>query len=459
MNTTKTKDFRLFKRLDQTHPDYPAASYYFKFEYRGTAYTRKLETNLVAEAQRRARLRFKEITEAIQREDYPTLERTKLRATTTAKISALLAAYQTAPVDAKAQTRTTNINALKQLLRLGTNITEPTVTNPASAGSTGLGSGSTGPASGSGSTGPESGSITLINSDLARSWFTAKTAEAQAEPDQAKAASLKRSANSRFIQAASLFTPRALDTYQAAGCWHRHFEDFVKIGLMLRFTRVNNPQYNPPGDETIRATLADWEKLTDRDLFLAIGHELAFGLRKQEMAQARWSWWTVREGYPVLDGRANVKSGTGLVQVRALDPWYNIMRARILVEGWHPALGTNLADPTVTNPATAEDLIIQGTETYRTDDLFRKVSEFLRAHGWETQKTNHALRAYAGSQVAMRYTIYEAQTWLRHSTVTVTEQNYSHFIRKFRPANLETLPAKWATAAPQPPILRIVQSA
>jgi hypothetical protein len=35
-----------------------------------------------------------------------------------------------------------------------------------------------------------------------------------------------------------------------------------------------------------------------------------------------------------------------------------------------------------------------------------------RGLGWETQKTNHGLRAYAGSQIAMKYGIYEAQTWL-----------------------------------------------
>jgi integrase len=76
------------------------------------------------------------------------------------------------------------------------------------------------------------------------------------------------------------------------------------------------------------------------------------------------------------------------------------------------------------------------------------VSEFLRkdAHKWETMKTNHALRAYAGSQVAMKYGIYDAQCWLRHSTVKVTEQHYSHFIKRFRPADLDTIPARWAQA-------------
>lgn len=47
-------------------------------------------------------------------------------------------------------------------------------------------------------------------------------------------------------------------------------------------------------------------------MFLAIGHELAFGLRRAEMAQARWDWLkTAAAGYPVLDAEAIVKNGSG----------------------------------------------------------------------------------------------------------------------------------------------------
>ena len=60
-------------------------------------------------------------------------------------------------------------------------------------------------------------------------------------------------------------------------------------------------------------------------------------------------------------------------------------------------------------------------------------------------KTSHALRVYAGCQVAMRYGIYEAQMWLRHSTVKITERNNSHFVSKFKPQELESIAARWAT--------------
>jgi integrase len=208
--------------------------------------------------------------------------------------------------------------------------------------------------------------------------------------------------------------------------------DFVRAGNAATFNRIPKQNYNPPSEAIITKTLAAWEAISERDLFLAIGHELSFGLRKGEMEQACWNWHTERNGYPVLDGHAAVKNGSGLVQVRALDPFYSTMKRIAQSKDWW------------NTSSNTDELIIKGTETYRTDDIYRRVSEWLRALGWETMKTNHALRAYAGSQVAMKYGIYEAQMWLRHSTVKVTEQNYSHFVSKFKPSDLNTLAARWA---------------
>jgi integrase len=84
------------------------------------------------------------------------------------------------------------------------------------------------------------------------------------------------------------------------------------------------------------------------------------------------------------------------------------------------------------------------------------VSEWLRKLGWKTNKTNHALRAYAGSQIAMKYSIYEASGWLRHSTVKVTENHYTYFIKRFKPADLNTIPARWATVEAKAPELFVL---
>ncbi len=398
--------FRLFKRDDQRKEikgadgpkDHP---YYFRFVHRGRAYLRCLETNDATEAQRRAKLKYAEIVSAVSTGEYKRLDATKLRAGESTGLEQLYTAYRTGPSEANVKTREVNINALKQLAQ-----------------------------------GHQNPTISTLSPALAREWFANTQQAVLKTSDQEAAASLKRSANSRWAQAKSLFTDRCLSHYQDLDLIPSPaaLQSFVAAGNAARFNRIPKQNYNPPSEQIIAATLAAWEGLEDRHLFLAIGHELSFGLRLAEMAQARWNWHTIRNDYPVLDGRAQVKNGSGLVQVRALDPYYTTLRRIAAAKGWWGA---------------GEEPIITGTMTYRTDDLFRAVSTWLRALGWETMKTNHALRAFAGSQVAMRYGIYEAQIFLRHSTVKVTEQNYSHFVSKFKPSDLSTIPARWAKVTSQ----------
>jgi len=397
----KTK-FRLYKRMDDgkemapTAAGYKEQSYYFRFTFRGKSYPRCLETTDATEAQRRARIKYQQITEAVTRGQLAHLEASKMRQSAVGTIAQLEAAYLLSPSEAGSTTRDHNINALHYIV-------------------------------------PATGSVQDLNPAAVRAYFAAVQVKAMAESDQGKAASLRRSANSVWAKARSLFTPRCLEYYRGQNLYHECLEAFVSAGNLAKFSSRAVPKvmYNPPADKIITATLTAWAALADQDrnLYLAIGHELAFGLRIGEMAQAKWGWHQIRSGYPVLDGTATVKSGSGMIQVRALDPWYRQMQVQMQLHAWR-------GDP--------DDHIITGSEAYRQDGLFRAASDWLRKLGWETKKTNHALRAYAGGQVAMKYGIYEAQMFLRHSTVKVTEQNYAHFIKKFRPADPETIPARWA---------------
>ena len=402
--------FRLFKRGDDAKemaPDQPGFKerpYYFKFEYRGKRYLRCLETPDAIQAQSRAKAKYAEIVAATSSGEYRRLDATKLRSSQSATLEELFAAYRVGPAEASADTRTVNINALRQIC--GGQVTSLRDLTPA----------------------------------LVRRWFESVQTTVLGATDQESAASLKRSANSRWAQARSLFTDRCLAHYidkELVADDGQSLQAFVRAGNVATFNRIPKQNYNPPSEEVIKKTLADWEQITDPHLFLAIGHELAFGLRLAEMAQARWEWHTVRNGYPVLDARATVKNGSGLIQVRALDPYYSTMKRIATARGWWGVTGE----------------ILTGTMTYRTDGLFRAVSDWLRSRGWATMKTNHALRAYAGSQVAMRYGIYEAQIFLRHSTVKVTEQNYSHFVSKFKPSDMDSIPARWAVNIEQKPDL------
>lgn len=411
--------YRLFKRDDAGRlmspqaPGYRERDYYFQLQIAGKRYLRCLATNDKVLAQTVARQKAKEIKDAVLRGNLAQIAATKSRQTVLATVEEIITAYRAAPVDASAKTRSTNVGALLGVLTLS------------------LGRGQ----------GEGEQSISQINAETARQYFAAKNAEYQAAPDQARQQSIKRGANSRFNQAQSLFIPKALAHYKALGIYHPSMEEFAGAFKIHRFARVSAVDYNPPSEKIIAATLEAWQQIEDRNLFLAIGHELAFGLRVGEVAQATWSWWTTRQGYPVLDGTGKVKNGTGIIQVRALDPYFNLMRARIDANAWRGA---------------DNDHIITGTMTHRTDANFRAVSDWLRNQGWETRKTNHALRAYSGSQIAMKYGIYDAQVWLRHSTVKVTESHYSHFVRKFKPANPDDLPVKWAVnhTAPEITVLK-----
>ncbi|MGA2246804.1 MAG: hypothetical protein ABSH48_17570 [Verrucomicrobiota bacterium] len=384
--------FSLFKR-----PDRGSDHYYFRFHFRGKSYTRCLETADAKDAQARAKLKYAEITDAVRQGEFDRIDNTKTRHEAAGKLADLIAAYKVSPSDANAHTRKINWRALLHIV-------------------------------------PENGTILDLTPSAARAHFTNVNAAALAEPDQLRAASLRRTGNAIWRKAKSLFVPKCLEFYKGKDLYHPIMNEFVAAGQAARFSGHSVPKvaYNPPREEIIQQTLAAWAELadTDRNLYLAVGHERSFGLRISEVAQVTWGWHTVRNGYPALDNAAHVKGGTGWVQVRALDPYFTQMQIQIDLHGWH-------GEP--------DEHVITGEDTYRKKGLFRAATKWLRGLGWATQKTNHALRALVGGQVAMRYGIYEAQVFLRHSSVKVTEQSYSHFVQKFKPASTEELPAKWAT--------------
>lgn len=386
-------DITIFKRYEKTNADY-----YFRVQAQGKRRMVKL-LRTADESFKKAR----QLMDALNDDRFDVLDQIKARRTITATVNDLGAAYNTAPVDAKAETRRHNLSALHKILRAVHQV-EDAGTLP----------------------------ITAIDGPAALRWFELSTEASLALEDPRKETTAKVTANSTFYCASSILIPKALPTYQKANCYHAGFEAFTASGQTHKFTRLPKKDYRAPDDNLIAQTLSDWLAITDRNLFLAIGHELAFGLRRNEMAQATWGHWKSREGYPVFDGPMEVKNNTHYISVRALDPYYNQVRQRIEAEGWRGEPG---------------DWIITGCATNRTDGIYRAVSHWLRSRGWTTTKTNHALRAYVGSQISMKYGIYEAQIFLRHSTVQVTEESYSHFVRQYRPANLDDIPARWATAA------------
>ena len=274
----------------------------------------------------------------------------------------------------------------------------------------------------------------VLTEATARAYFEQKISAAKAEASQEDEARVKRSANSTFAQALCIFRPKLLSTYRRAGLRLPDLQPFIDVFAEERFSGIA-PVYRPPSEEILQRTLHAWPYLLDRNCFLAIGLELACGLRKSEVCQTTWGMWARTNSGALLDGRGRVKNASGHFSVPPIDPFWTVLNRRIKRQDWR---------------GRDEDLVLTGTSTEITDCTFRETSAWLRSLGWETQKTNHALRAFSGSLVAMKFGIYRAAAWLRHSSIKVTQQHYTHFLdsRVFRP---EQVLVRWARPGPNLP--------
>jgi hypothetical protein len=392
-------EFLLYKLGDDRHlladtdPTWRDRPYYFRFMFRGKRYPRCLDTNDAAEAQRRAREIYQQI-----RADANAAAELKMRQPAPAKpatITQIIAAYKTGPSAAGADTRRRNCGSFRLIVPL-----------PAD-------------------------NVTDITAAAARSLFARATQRAMAAPDQGKSNSIKRTAMATWRAARSLFTPVCIDDYKAKGLYHACIDEFLAAGDLARFKKLPKITYVLPADGLIERTLTEWQKLSDRNLFLAVGFELIFGLRAKETAQAKWNWLQRKYGSPMLLARGFFKNRAFEFEAPALDPWFTIMSKRIIAEKW---------------AGQPDDFVIQGSKTFRGDENFRDVSAWMRGLGWQTQKTNHALRAWAGCQVAVKYDLWEACRFLRHSSVQVTEGHYMYLLKGPHIAWMrEHCIARWAT--------------
>lgn len=243
-------------------------------------------------------------------------------------------------------------------------------------------------------------------------------AAAKVELDRRRA---QRTANSYLRQARSLFTPELVNTYR------RDFNLEMPAALASfqaepGFADVSKQQgeYNLPSDHLIKRTFDALTLLkhTNRPAFIAIWLALGFGLRKEEIAGVRARNFLMLRGTPAVEleevwvhfqGKSITKNGS----VRPVIPVTNGAWEHL-----EPMLRT----------IPPGDFVIGDNKTFRCENVYREISAWMRDLGWQTQKAVHEFRAYAGCQVAMRDGIYQASKWLRHSSVTVTEKNYSRYV-------------------------------
>ena len=361
------KTYKLFKRLRGRD-----APWYLVGTVGGRRMQRSLDTNVAEVAVKRA---LANIIEPALKEQWGAVDATKLKRHF-ATVRELVEAWRGLGLACGEQHRRAAANALFNLLRRA------------------------------GHERPEAASAEILNGRTVRRFFDSVNAGC-AELDQIEAGKRRRSANSIFNQAKAVVQPAAVARYRDAGLNVPDVREFIEAGRAERFDKCEASQ-EPPEPELVARVLAEWPLLEDWNEFAAVGLELAFGLRAGEVAQARWDWFGVRDGYHYLHAQAEVKNGSGRLSVCALNPFWETFVERAGERRLQVA-----------------NTVLEGSETERGDLVFRRVSAWLRGLGWPLQKTNHGLRAYAGGEVAVRYGLEHAQVWLRHRSITTTQGHYT----------------------------------
>lgn len=255
--------------------------------------------------------------------------------------------------------------------------------------------------------------------------------------------SIMRSTNSIAAHILGLFNVQTLLHFKSLGL---ELPDIIKLREAIRsrrFARVPRQELGFVSDEIAAHTFRSWESLP-RDQFLAFGLALSFGLRRGEIGQTRWGWHTIINGQPYLSAGADtvtVKSGTGNLGVRAVDPFYTTMMTRIDREGWR---------------GDKEDFVLSGSVTNRTSGVFRDLSRFMRGQGWSTRKTIHAVRQWVASQIAMlERSDYAAKIWLRHGDCETFASHYSKGVTALLISNPNLITVRWATLPVLAPIQEV----
>jgi integrase len=213
----------------------------------------------------------------------------------------------------------------------------------------------------------------------------------------------------------SLFTDRAREHYRDANLVLPDVKEFIEVP---GFFRVGKMDYNAPPDEVIVKTFAELENLrgADRNAYVAICLACGAGLRKGEVAQARRSWFSIKDGVARLQAKIQTKNGQ-FIDLPLLPEWWARLEV-VLKDAWSVGDGEDA-------------YLLEGNRQEREEEVFRRIGPWMRELGWETQKTFHEFRAYVGSMIAMdsRYGMEIASMFLRHHSVDFTRRYYLRYVK------------------------------
>jgi integrase len=258
---------------------------------------------------------------------------------------------------------------------------------------------------------PDDVKVVALTGKLVRG-YKAAMLEAFDDEDEQRQQQVKRSTNSILRQARAVFKPAALQLYKDNGL---ELPDLREFKEEPDFPKCGKDDYRPPSDEILAKTFGAIERLAHggpihRNMHRALCLAVGAGLRKSEIAEARWNWFTQVDGQPMLRSSYITKNGSNM-DTPIVGEWYRKLQA------------------TRPQQANADDLVLQGCATERRETTFRRISRMMRGLGWETEKCVHEFRAFVGCKVAEKHGIEAASLFLRHGAISTTQKYYGRYLK------------------------------
>jgi integrase len=240
----------------------------------------------------------------------------------------------------------------------------------------------------------------LLLKDLTKSMIrTVKSDSVANITDKVELNEKKRSFNSLLRNAKSVFSIGALACYPER--WSLEGLSYLKKEIF--FNRVSK-SYTLPEVSLIKSTFELMNSLTG-DQFTIMALAMHFGMRRKEIFYSKRNWLDIDEDRCAIriEAEGNFKPKGGLAGYTAGSP------------GWGSKILKNSEgfDFLVTDRA-------RGAEKTMT-----KVTDAMRDIGWTRQSPLHELRKLYGSYLATTKGLYVAQSYLRHTSPSVTSQYYA----------------------------------
>jgi integrase len=238
----------------------------------------------------------------------------------------------------------------------------------------------------------------VFTSDAARRFFAVRL-KGKIHVDRNRASI---SANSVIRNTRSLFSSRMLETYP-------ELPKCVQEWRRVKLLPARMPQYTVADKvDLMRSVIGRCNKMkqTDAEAYKAFWLALYCGLRRGEIAAARWDWLTSK-GLLVQPGKSfTPKNG----------------KSRLV-----PLSESQMGDLRKLRCENSEH-IISGSYEARSRYIPNRIGKVMREEGFKGSKTLHELRKYYGANVATQLGLFAAQRYLGHETPSITSKYYADLV-------------------------------